>query len=208
MHVVYHPHTLSLEQSYGPSQGGKGMRLVGLSGMDMFVAAMDEWSKRDDVIAVATDAGGAKFTHYFAEDMRIPFAVADKTRRSGSKTESIGIIGEFEGKKLAILVDDETSTGGTLLRNVKEMHKRGLESEIAISHLKLNRDSVAMFTEAHQKYGLRRVHVTDTVPQRTDVLALPFLRVHPLARTFALVVNRIHYDQSVSELSNYLQNGK
>ena len=59
------------------------------------------------------------------------------------------------------------------------------------------------FIEAHEKYGLKEVHITDSIPQRAEVRNLDFIKIHSLARRFAGTVNGIHYNQSISKLSKY-----
>lgn len=198
-HLIYHPHSYSIHGCYGPDMG---IRLVALSGMDLFLDAFQSFHNDSTAIVVSTDTGGAKFSAHLAEAMGISYAVADKQRR-GKNTSSIGVIGKFKGKNTAIITDDETATGGTLCSVVKVMHERGLSSHVAISHVKLNEEAVARFKEANERYGLLFLHVTDTVPQSPGLLNLPFVNLHPLAGPFARVINHLHYGQSVSDLSAY-----
>ena len=66
--------------------------------------------------------------------------------------------------------------------------------------MKMQPAAVAGLVEAHEKYGLAEVHVTDTVPQTQELMDLPFVIVHSLARRFAATINRLHYNRSVSDL--------
>ena len=54
--------------------------------------------------------------------------------------------------------------------------------------------------ELHDRYGLRQVVVTDSVPQTESFRALPFIRVCSLADPLAWAINRIHYHRSLSEV--------
>jgi phosphoribosylpyrophosphate synthetase len=71
---------------------------------------------------------------------------------------------------------------------------------VAVSHMKMQPEFIPALVEAHEKYGLVELHVTDTVPQIPDLVDLPFVTVHSLARRFAATINRLHYNRSVSDL--------
>jgi phosphoribosylpyrophosphate synthetase len=51
----------------------------------------------------------------------------------------------------------------------------------------------------HQNYNLQRVIITNSIPQTKDFLDLPFLEVRCLSDPLCTIINRIHYNQSVSE---------
>jgi phosphoribosylpyrophosphate synthetase len=52
----------------------------------------------------------------------------------------------------------------------------------------------------HDKYGLRAVIATDSIPQIEAFTSLPFFSVQGLSDTLARTINRIHYSRSVSEV--------
>jgi homoaconitase/3-isopropylmalate dehydratase large subunit len=51
-----------------------------------------------------------------------------------------------------------------------------------------------------RRYGLKKLYITDTIPQKDELLDHDFIERHSLSKLFALVINRMHYDQSVSTL--------
>ncbi|NLB54482.1 MAG: ribose-phosphate pyrophosphokinase [Lentisphaerae bacterium] len=197
MYFTYHPHTYGLYGFYEPV-----IKLVALSGLDLLVEMFARFKDREDVIAVSTDAGGAKFAVYYAGAMNIAHAIATKFRRAQEESTMLGIVGPLENKKVAIVIDDETVTGGSILDTVKALHEvHGIkEIYVAVSHLKVKKEYLPGFLEAHEKYGLKEVHVTDTIPQIPDLLGLSFLRMHSLAALFAMTINRLHYNQSISRV--------
>lgn len=193
----YHPHAYSLYGFYEPQ-----MTFVALSGLALFVEMFEDKIGRDDVIAVSTDAGGAKFTVHFANAMHISYGIANKFRTGKDSANILGIIGDLEGKKEAIIVDDETVTGTSLLNTVHQLHHDfGIERiYVAISHMKLKKEFIPRLVDAHKHSGLTEMHITDTIPLTKEITELDFVRCHSIARRFAGTINRMHYNRSVSEL--------
>jgi ribose-phosphate pyrophosphokinase len=196
-HVTYHPHALSLYGFYEPE-----MMLVALSGLGLFTEIFDSFRGLEEVVVVSTDAGGAKNTVHFSEAMNIPYAIANKFRPGKDRANLLGIIGDLSGKKIAIISDDETVTGSSIANATRWLYSNfGVkEIHIAISHLKLREDYLSTIVELHEKYGLAALHTTDTIPQVPAIRNLDFIKVHPLARRFAATINKLHYNQSVSDL--------
>jgi ribose-phosphate pyrophosphokinase len=195
--LTYHPHTMALDGFYEPA-----MKFVALSGIDLFIQIFEPFRGKKEVIAVSTDAGGAKFTVHFANAMGITYAITSKFRDHQGKADLLGVVGDIEGKRVALVTDDEAVTGSSILKTVETLHDRyGIEeTHAAISHAKLDEERLKGFVRAHEKCGLETLHVTDTVPQRPPFGELDFVVTHRLARRFATTINRLHYNQSVSEL--------
>jgi ribose-phosphate pyrophosphokinase len=193
----YHPHAYSLHGFYEPE-----MTFVALSGLALFVEMFEDKVGRDDVVAVSTDAGGAKFTVHFANAMDITYAIANKFRTGKDTANLLGVIGDLEGKKTAIIVDDETVTGTSLLNATRQLHENyGMNDiYIAISHMKLKKHYIPKLIDAHKNCGLRELHITNSIPQIPEIYDLDFVYTHSIARRFAATINRMHYNQSVSEL--------
>lgn len=196
-HLTYHPHALSLHGFYEPD-----MLLVALSGLGLFTEIFSSFKGLEDVVAVSTDAGGAKFTVHFAEAMNISYAIANKFRPGKDLANLLGIIGELNGKKIALISDDETVTGSSIANAARWLYTNFsvTETHIAISHIKLLEEHVPIITELHEKYGLAALHTTDSIPQIQAIKNLDFVTIHSLARRFAATINKLHYNQSVSEL--------
>ncbi len=197
IHLTYHPHALSLYGFYEPD-----MMFVALSGLDLFVDMFSSFKGLSDVVAVSTDAGGAKSTVHFSEAMDIPYAIANKFRPGKDRANLLGIIGDLKNKRVAIITDDETVTGSSIMNATRWLYTNyGVEEIYAgISHLKLKEEYISNILELHEKFGLKELHTTDTIPQIASIRQLDFVKVHPLACRFAATINRLHYNQSVSEL--------
>ncbi|MBN2364129.1 ribose-phosphate pyrophosphokinase [candidate division WOR-3 bacterium] len=197
IHLTYHLHALSIFGLYEPD-----MTLVALSGLDLFLEIFSKFRKLKEAVAVSTDSGGAKFTIHFADAMGISHAIVNKFRHAKDKSDMLGVIGDLEGKKTALIIDDETVTGSSFLNVVKNLKtNHGIEDiYVAISHLKIKKNHIPGLIEAHEKFGLTEMHVTDTIPQIPEILELDFVKVHNLSKRFASTINRLHYNISVSDL--------
>lgn len=197
IHLTYHLHALSIFGLYEPD-----MTLVALSGLDLFLEIFSKFRKLKEAVAVSTDSGGAKFTIHFADAMGISHAIVNKFRHAKDKSDMLGVIGDLEGKKTALIIDDETVTGSSFLNVVKNLKtNHGIEDiYVAISHLKIKKSHIPGLIEAKEKFGLTEMHVTDSIPQIPEILELDFVKVHNLSKRFASTINRLHYNISVSDL--------
>lgn len=205
IHLTYHPHTLSLYGFYEPD-----IQFVALSGLDLFVEIFKDKRDKDNVVAVSTDAGGAKFIIHYAEAMGVAYAIANKYRRGKDESSLLGVIGDLENKKVAIIADDETVTGSSIINTAETLHKKYKIDEIyvAVSHLKIKKEFIPKFIKAHKEYGLKELHFTNTIPQIPEVFELDFAKQHSLAEMFAATINRLHYNQSVSSIFSNFKKSK
>lgn len=197
IHLCYHPHTYALHGFYEPD-----MVFVALSGLALLAEIFLDKMSNPEAVVVSTDAGGAKFTMHYADIMKVNYAIANKFRTGKDEADILGVIGDLEGKRIAIITDDETVTGTSLLNAVKQLHENhGIEEvHVAISHMKLRGEYVDRLVEAHENWGLKSLHITDSVPQGPRIKDLSFVTTHPIARRFAATINHMHYDESVSAL--------
>lgn len=147
------------------------------------------------VVAVATDAGGAKRVGRFANRLDIPMAFIDKRRISDSDVEQGLVVGKVEGKD-AIVFDDEISTGSTLVTTVRTLKKVGVEKiYVGATHPVLCGNAVANLKTA----DVTEIVVSNTVHISEDKL-FPKLKVLSMASLFSQAILRIHTGESVSVL--------
>ena len=84
-----------------------------------------------NAVVVAPDAGFAKRARRFASRLGAPVAIADKARGGHDESvESMELIGDVSGRD-AVIVDDFTISGGTLIEAAQELIARGAQSVIA-----------------------------------------------------------------------------
>lgn len=93
----------------------------------------------EDLVIVAPDAGFVKNARRFAADLRLPVAIADKGRSCHEgMPEILDLIGSVKGKN-AMIVDDFSISGGTLVELCRYLKRNGAKRVYAsLSHLPLS----------------------------------------------------------------------
>lgn len=191
--VVWHPHTDRIHGFYG------SVPVDGLRPLPFLERIHHAFRGQDGVVAVAPDAGASKLITRFARGLGISSAVAAKHRPQPEEAEVSEIMGDFAGKRVAIVLDDMINTGGTVEATVtKLVEDHGVEEVyLAVSHNLCSREALERITKLHRRYGLKRVVVTDSIPQTKAYTDLGFLKVRSLDDPLARVINRIHYNRPV-----------
>ncbi len=147
------------------------------------------------MVAVATDAGGAKRVGRFSERLGIPMAIIDKRRVSDTNVKQGQVVGEVRGLD-AVIFEDEISTGGTLVSTIETLRAAGARSVHAgAAHGVLCGPAI----ERLQAAPIESIVVTDTVhmPPHKHLDKITQLSVAPL---FAAAIERIHTGESVGAL--------
>jgi ribose-phosphate pyrophosphokinase len=150
----------------------------------------------DNMVVVSPDAGFAKRARKYADYLGVSVAIGDKTRKAhDEKAEILEIIGNVEGKN-AIIVDDFSLSGGSLVDVAKGLKERGANRIIVcLSHILLNDKAVKRVEES----PIELVIGTDSVDNKA-VLNSDKIRIVSVAPLFAEAVLRIHERESVSPL--------
>jgi phosphoribosylpyrophosphate synthetase len=124
-----------------------------------------------------------------------------KDRDDKVKTESLGLESDIDGRDIMIATDDETATFSSAMGLMKKAAAQGVkEFHLGISHLRLSPEHVDMLKKAHEVYGMRMLHTTDSIPQRDEIIGLPFVKVHSLAQRWAIYINKVHFYESASDV--------
>ena len=147
-----------------------------------------------NLVVVSPDTGGVKAAYAYSRALECGFAVVAKQRRSSEEVEALTLVGDVEGQT-AIMVDDMTTTAGTLCSAANMIAKNGAKEIYAcVSH--------GMITEAGidrlKDSPIKELIVTDTVPVRkSDGFPIIVLSV---AELLGEAILRIHENRSVSSL--------
>lgn len=163
-----------------------------------FPILSDYFKEKDlhDEVIVSADLGFAKKARNFAVEQDAPMAFVEK-RRTGNlgKSESLTLIGDVEDK-IAIIVDDEVNTGGSICNAVQVVQESGARAiYLSFTH--------AAFAEQAVK-ELREAPITEIVTTNTVRLPpaklLPNMTVLSVAPLLAGVIRRVHEGLSVGEM--------
>ena len=114
-----------------------------------------------NLVVAATDVGDAKRARDTARILNAPIAIAEKRRlENQDKVEAVDIIGDVSGKNV-LIVDDEISTGGTLVATAQAITRHGAEEiYCSITHPVLSGKAPQLLEDS----PISEFVVTDTLP--------------------------------------------
>jgi ribose-phosphate pyrophosphokinase len=150
----------------------------------------------DDCIIVSPDAGFAKQARKFASYLETSIALADKHREAhDERAEVLEIIGDVSGRT-AVVVDDFTISGRTLVEVSEKLVERGAKQVIAmVTHGVLAEGSV----ERIDASPLKTLMFTDSV-ENQPVTFSKKIDVVSVAPLFGEAIKRIHGRESISAM--------
>ncbi len=152
----------------------------------------------DRIVVVSPDAGGVGRAEAFAKRLGSPLAITFKRRPQPDISEVTEIVGDVEGR-IAVIVDDMISTGGTLVKAAEAILGRGAREVFTLaSHGIFAGDAITQLEQS----PISEVVVTSTIPVRAEALRSGKIKVLSVAQTFADAIKRITANRSVSELFN------
>ena len=147
-------------------------------------------------VAVAVDIGGTKRARNMAEQIGAPLAIVEKRRMGNEdKLETLNVIGDVEGR-IAVMIDDEVATGGSLLSTIDALRERGVTEVYACcTHGVLSGNAAERIAAS----PIKELVVTDTLPVdenkrngKTTVLSV--------APILGEAIHRIHNGLSVGAM--------
>jgi ribose-phosphate pyrophosphokinase len=151
----------------------------------------------DKIVVVSPDAGGVPRAEFFAKRLKSTLAVIIKRRPEPDVSEVTHIVGDVEGK-VAVVVDDMISTGGTLVKASEALLKRGATDVYCLAtHGIFAGDAVKQFEAS----AIRKVIVTNTIPQSAHPGGMGTkIEQLSISQILADAIKRITANRSVSEL--------
>ena len=149
----------------------------------------------EGVVSVAPDAGRAKHAVRFAEMIDADFAIMHKTRPSHDVVSVTEVTGRVRDK-IAIIGDDITTTGGTLIAGAQALKEHGAtEVYVFVTHALLSPEGLKRLSEA----DIAGIVVTDTVPIN-PVDMPPNMTIVPIGQLLAETIMNVFADDSVSAI--------
>jgi len=158
----------------------------------------DYFKKRkfDNLVVVATDIGISKRARDVAARLNAPLAIVEKRRLGNDdRAETLNVIGEVEGR-VALTVDDEIDTAGSLVGVISALEKRGAKQAYACcTHPIFSGKAIQRIASC----PVKEVVVTDTVPVSGDK-KLDKITVLPIAPLLGEAIHRIHTGLSIGAM--------
>jgi ribose-phosphate pyrophosphokinase len=149
-----------------------------------------------NLVVVATDIGISKRARDLAERLNAPLAIMEKRRvGNADRTETLNIIGEVEGK-MALTLDDEIDTAGSLVNVVSTLIERGVQGVYSCcTHPILSGPAIQRISSC----PVKELIVTDTVPLGSNK-KIEKIRVLSMAPLLGEAIHRIHTGMSVGAM--------
>ncbi len=150
----------------------------------------------DDLVVVATDIGISKRARDMAAKLNAPLAIMEK-RRVGNvdQAETLNVIGEVKGR-VALTVDDEIDTAGSLVSVVSALEERGVKEIYACcTHPVFSGQAIQRIASC----PVKEVVVTDTIPVADDKRSGK-ITVLPIAPLVGEAIHRIHTGLSIGAM--------
>ncbi len=149
--------------------------------------------KLEKPVVVSPDPGGLKMAYAYSTMLSSGLAIVAKQRKTAYEVDAMNLVGDVEGCD-ALLVDDLTSTAGTLCAAAKLLKEGGARTiRAAVSHSLLLPKSI----ERLKNSSIEELITTDTVPQKQWDFPI---RVLSIAELMGESIMRIHNNQSISSL--------
>ena len=155
-----------------------------------------KFMKLKNYVIASPDEGFAKNARYYSNRLGVPLVIGNKQRHSHKEeAEILSIIGDVN-EETAIIVDDFTISGGSLIEVAKTLKARGAKEILAfVSHLLLSKKGV----DALRESPIKKLYTTDTV-YNPNIMGADHIEVLSVAEMFAKAIKIIHENESLSEL--------
>jgi len=160
--------------------------------VDFFATVFANFYDQTDTILVSPDAGAVPFVTEVGRALRLKCAVGSKYRPRAEECSLAEIIGDFNGIKTAIVLDDMVSSGGTVYNLIRRLRaEKGVEQiYLAAAHNLCLEIAKKRLIELHNDFGLSKVVFTNSIPQTADFLALSFVEIIDLSTIIAGLIEK------------------
>jgi ribose-phosphate pyrophosphokinase len=164
-------------------------------GYPLFAKYIRKHYPKKNLVVVAPDVGGTKKANSMAELLGAKIAIINKVRRGHDENDVVTVVGEVKDK-VAVIIDDVISTGGTVIKAAEMVKSMGAkEVIICATHAMFSEETAKKF----QAGTVKKVLVTDTVPIPLEN-RFEKLEIISIAPLLAKIIRRIHLDRSLGEL--------
>jgi ribose-phosphate pyrophosphokinase len=147
-----------------------------------------------DLVVVSPDPGGLKMAYAYSNMLGAGLAIVAKQRKSATEVEAISVVGEVADRNV-LMVDDLTTTAGTLCAGARLLKEKGAKSIVAaVTHCPITDEGV----ERLKKSPIEQLITTDSIPPK-DWHGFP-VKVLSIAELLGEAILRVHNNQSVTSL--------
>jgi len=148
----------------------------------------------EDLTIVSPDAGGLKMAYAYSTMMDSALAFVAKQRRSPHEVTAMDVVGDVKGRN-CVLVDDLSTTAGTLTEGARILMERGAKSvRASVTHTLITPQGMERLAQS----PVVELITTDSLP-KGDWAGCP-IKVLSVAELLGEAIKRIHENQSVTSL--------
>lgn len=151
----------------------------------------------DNLKIVSPDTGGVVRARALAKMFNTEeIAIIDKHRPHANQAQVMNIIGDVVAHD-CVIIDDMADTAGTLCKAAAALKEAGARRVVAyVTHPVLSGNAIDNINAS----VLDEIVVTDTIPLQDNAKSCQKVRVVSIAVMIAQSIQRIHHEQSLSEL--------
>lgn len=187
---------LTMDLHSGQIQGFFNIPVDNLYASPVLLDYLRKRIRRNDMMVVSPDAGGAQRARAFAEKLNVSLAVIDKRRAEANVVEEMNIIGEVAGKT-TILVDDMVDTAGTIAMAAEALVRAGAKRVLGCcTHAILS----GLALEKINNSPLEEMIVTNTIPLSPEAARCKKIKALSVAHLIGEAIRRTHQEKSISSL--------
>ena len=160
----------------------------------------------EHMMVISPDEGGMGRAVYFANvlglDMGMFYKRRDYSRVVNGRNPIVAheFLGSSVEGKDVFIVDDMISSGESMLDVAKELKKRKAKRVFVAATFGLFTNGLKQFDEYYEQGLISKVLTTNVIYQTPDLLSRPYYINVDLSKYIALMIDKLNYDHSISEL--------
>ena len=152
--------------------------------------------QQNELVVLSPDEGSIKKALDFQKNVGGDLAIADKRRSSATEIKHGHMIGASVEGKTVVIYDDMISTAGTIVGAVNVANLAGAKKVfVCATHGVLSGPAIEKLRNA----PIDQLFITDSIPLVPEK-QLPCIKVITIAALIANAIQRIHGNESISEL--------
>ena len=160
----------------------------------------------DHMMVISPDEGGMSRAVFFSNvlglDMGMFYKRRDYTRIVNGRNPIVAheFLGSSVEGKDVLIIDDMISSGESMLDVAKELKKRKAKRVFVAATFGLFTNGLKQFDEYYEQGLISKVLTTNVIYQTPDLLSRPYYINVDLSKYIALMIDKLNYDHSISEL--------
>ena len=172
----------------------------------LFNNVPDHQVDSDHMMIISPDEGAMGRAVYYSNvlglDMGMFYKRRDYSRVVNGRNPIVAheFLGSSVEGKDVFIVDDMISSGESMLDVAKELKKRKAKRVFVAATFGLFTNGLKQFDEYYEQGLISKVLTTNVIYQTPDLLSRPYYINVDLSKYIALMIDKLNYDHSISEL--------